>query len=253
MVKRKRRLGALMAEGFMVLVGVLGAFLLEGWRSDRELAREVRQELQSIEGELRRNRDAVEAEIESLRRVTEGGQALADRIQATPEGSILTIPDTLLFLAAVWNPTYNASLGAVEALLASGRLAEIGNPDLRLGLAGLDDAIVDASEEEVFARAITVENLAPELDDALNWPSFEAVLSEFFGAAGDGESPQGRAVGRPIPGTGSVDLVASRRIGNLVLRRVLWQRAAIGEFRRFERRLGDLLTLVELELGRAPG
>ena len=232
----------------MVLLGVLGAFLLEGWRNDRELAREVRQELQSVEGELRRNREAVTVEIATLGRTARGGEALADQIAASPEGSVLAVPDTLLFLAAVWNPTFNASLGAVEALIASGRLGEIGDPNLRLGLAGLDEAVADATEEEEFARAITVEALSPALDVALTWPSFEGILTDFFGASGGGESPQDRALRLAIPSSGAVDLVATGRLRNLLVRRVTWQRAAIGEFRRLEERLEHLLGLVEHEL-----
>ena len=246
---RDHGLRSLLAEGIIVLLSVLGAFTLEGWRIDREVAREVRQELASVQGELQRNRDGVLVEIVTLQRVVAGGEALIEAIDATPTGSMLTIPDTLLFLGATWHPSYNASLGAVEALLASGRLSEIDDPDLRLGLAGLDEAIADAVEEEEFARSTSVEHLNRELSDVLDWPSYDAVFTDFFGARGEGDSPQARAASLPIPHAGTVELPATRRIRNLVRARVQWQRAAIGEFRRLERRLDELLALLDGELG----
>jgi len=248
MTTRAHRLGALAAEGIMVLLGVLGAFVLEGLRDDRELAREVRQDLRSIADEVRRNRIGVAVEIRSLGRVIAGGEALIHQMDSARDGSVLVVPDTLLFLGTRWHPTYNASLGAVEALLASGRLSEIADPDLRLRLAGLDEVVADAVEEEEFARAVSVESLASALDYLLVWPSFQDILSDFFGGTGEGASPQARAAELPIPSSGTVEVVNTQRVRNLLLRRVTWQRAAIGEFRRLDRHLGDLLGLLENEL-----
>jgi len=242
------RVGRLTAEGVMVLLGVFGAFLLEGWRDDRELAREVRQELASVEGELRRNRDAVGVEIQSLYRVVAGGDELIRQLESSRAGSLAVVSDTLFFLGTAWHPTFNASLGAVEALLASGRLAEIQDPDLRLGLASLDEIVEDAIEEELFARAISVDVLAPVLDEAVRWPNYQATLSEFFGGTGGDESPQGHAASRSVPTQGTVEIPATLQVRNLIRRRVTWQQAAIGEFRRLERRLGELIGLVEEEI-----
>ncbi len=248
MTMRTHRLGSLAAEGLMVLLGVLGAFVLEGLRDDRELAREVRQDLGSIEDELRRNRVGVAVEIGTLGRVVAGGEALIHQMESARDGSVLVVPDTLLFLGTYWHPTYNASLGAVEALLASGRLSEIADPNLRLGLAGLNEVVADALEEEEFARAVSVESLGPVLDDLVGLPLFEDILSDFFGGTGEGASPQARAAELPIPSSGTVEIVTTRKVRNLVVRRVAWQRAAIGEFRRLDRHLGDLLGLLENEL-----
>ena len=162
-------------------------------------------------------------------------------------GATVSVPDTLFFLATVWQPTFNASLGAVDALLASGRLGEIGNAELRLGLAGLDEVVADALEEEIFARAISVDELAPLLDATVVRPSFARILSDLFGAEGDGTSPQARGSGVPIPYETDVRVPVSLMVRNLIDRRVLWQQAAIGEFRRLDRRLGELSTLIAEE------
>ena len=167
---------------------------------------------------------------------------------AADEGSEVVVPDTLIFLGAVWAPTFNASLGAIEALLASGRLSEIHDPALRLGLAGLDEMVADAVEEEIIARAITVEQLSPAFDRLTEWPSFEAIFSDFFGGSGEGDSPQVYGANLPMPSSGLVEVGANRVARNLTRRRVIWHRAAIGEFRRLTRHLDELTVLVEGEL-----
>ena len=44
----------LLLEGVVILVSILAAFFLEGWRADHELARELSEELESVQVELER-------------------------------------------------------------------------------------------------------------------------------------------------------------------------------------------------------
>ena len=57
------RAGRLVAEGLVVLFSILAAFLLEGWRADRELAGELSQELVSVQRELEANRASDRARL----------------------------------------------------------------------------------------------------------------------------------------------------------------------------------------------
>ncbi len=155
------RAGRLLAEGVVILVSILAAFLLEGWRADRELAGELRQELASVQRELETNRDLLLAEIEATDRITVGTNALLAELNAALERESVFVPDTLAFLGGMWNTTFDPSLGAIEALITSGRLAQISNPDLRTGLAGLRDRVVDTREEQLVARLLLVEQLLP--------------------------------------------------------------------------------------------
>ena len=75
----------LFLEGVVILLSILAAFFLEGWRDDLELVREVRQELASVSLELERNRDMVEAEIDAIRRVSTGAALL---VESMPSRSV---------------------------------------------------------------------------------------------------------------------------------------------------------------------
>lgn len=54
---------ALVVEGLVILASTLAAFLPEDWRADRELARDLTQELERVHRELDPNRVLVSAEL----------------------------------------------------------------------------------------------------------------------------------------------------------------------------------------------
>jgi hypothetical protein len=56
----------------------------------------------------------------------------------------------------------------VDALVASGRLSEIHNASLRLGLAGLRDRFADVVEDELVGRQIDVEQQGPLLSGLMD-------------------------------------------------------------------------------------
>lgn len=252
MPNNPRRGAVLLLEGFVVLVSILAAFLLEGWRNDRELARDLEQELASVQLELGRNRDQITAEVDVLRRLGTAGDALVGALSSS-DASQVSVPDTIAFLALQWHPSFSPSLGAVNALISSGRLAQIVNPDLRLGLAGLSESVNDALEEEVFARQISVEQLLPLVGENVDYGPISRIAIEFFGLSGNqGLTPQERSIDRPVPTEGSMLLPNSSAIRTAALRRNTWLGAARSEFEQLREHLDDLITLIALEIGQPP-
>lgn len=206
--------GAYYCSGLVVLLSILAAFFLEGWRDDRELARELQQELASIRVELERNRDLIAAEIATLDRITTAGAAFAEALASSNAPDVL-MSDTLVFLGAQWHPSCSPSLGAPNALISSGRLAQVQGTDLRLGLAGLSEAVNDALEEEVFARQVSVEQLLPLIGER-------------------------------------ADLIAipnSPAVRNALIRRNTWLAAATTEFAQLDLHMADLIAAVGMEDG----
>jgi hypothetical protein len=149
---RLDRAGGLLAEGLVVLFSILAAFLLEGWRADRDLAGELLQELVSVQGEREANRDLILTEVEAIDRITVGTEALVAELNAAQERNSVFVPDTLAWLGSMWTTTFDPSLAAIGALIATGRLAQVSNPDLRTGLAGLRDRVADAREDQIVVR-----------------------------------------------------------------------------------------------------
>ena len=244
----KRRGSSLLVEGIVILASILVAFWLEGWRADRELARELAQELESVYRELERNRDLVVAELTVLRRLTSSADALLADLNASPQSSTLMITDTIAWMATSWAATIDPSLGAVEALIGSGRLAQVPNPQLRQGLAGLRDQFADAVEEELLARKVFTDDLFPLTRDRLDYQAFGVLLEQLSGQAGGGLLSQESVSTRAFPTEGAVEYPNSPAIRNALELRRQWNVAAQDELALLEVFLNELLAALDEEL-----
>ena len=150
-------------EGLVIVVSILAAFLLDAWWADRGSRIELAQEVANVRSELQQSRQRVELEIEKLDRIAAGGDQIRQLMDADPDAPTVIVPDSLAWLATVWAPTLDVSLGAVDALIASGRLAQIGNPELRSGLAGIKGYFEDAVSCEEKATGVLYDFLYPEV------------------------------------------------------------------------------------------
>jgi len=244
-----RRGVALLLEGLVVLVSILAAFFLEGWRADRELERELGQELASVRAELERNRDLIAVELAALDRVTTAGAALAAALRVEA-GSTVSVPDTLVFLGAQWHPSFSPSLGALNALIGSGRLAQVAETDLRLGLAGLEDAVNDALEEELFSRQVSVEQLLPLIGEEADLTPVSEIAVHYLNLGGpEGLNLQEQSLGRPVPGAGPMLIPNTPSVRNALIRRNMWLGAAIMEFSQLDAHIEDLIAIISSEAG----
>jgi hypothetical protein len=232
----------------VILASVLAAFLLEGWRADRELQRDLTQELENVSRELERNRDLVVAELTVLDRLTSSTGSLLDELRANPEASTVAATDTLALLAAAWSPTIDPSLGAVEALISSGRLAQVPNPRIRQGLAGLRDQFEDAREEEVLARAVFSNEIFPLTRDRLDYRALRAIQVELQESGGAGAESQESMSIRAFPSLATVAFPNSPAIRNALELRRMWYLTVQDELARLQTFLNDLIAVVDDEL-----
>jgi hypothetical protein len=242
----QRRGIALVVEGIVILISILAAFLLEGWRADRELARDLTQELESVYRELERNHELVSAELSVLERLTSSAEALLVELHANPDASMVEATDTIALLATMWAPTIDPSLGAVEALISSGRLAQLPDPRLRQGLAGLRDQFQDAREEQQNAIAIRDNQLFPLIRDRFDYRAFRRILVE-LAAAGNAQSQESMAV-RSFPSIGTVEYPNGPSIRNALELRLLIYLTVQDEMSRLQVSLDDLIVVLEDEL-----
>jgi hypothetical protein len=246
--RMQRRGMALVVEGIVILASILAAFLLEGWRTDRELARDLTQELESVYRELERNRDLVSAELSVLDRLTSSAAALLVELHANPEAALVEATDTIALLATVWAPTFDPSLGAVDALISSGRLAQLPNPRLRQGLAGLRDQFQDAREEQVNAIAIRDNLLFPLTRDRLDYRAFRVILDKLAESGSAGAQSQESMAVRSFPSLGTVDYPNGPSIrSTLEFRRMIYLTVQ-DELSQLQVFLDDLIADLEDEL-----
>lgn len=231
----------------MILLSILAAFFLEGWRSDREFDREVDEALENVQRELERNRELVALEVAALDRQVRGGEALVELLDAARgQSTIVAVPDTLAWLATGWNLSFSPSLGAVDALIASGRLANIRNPELRLGLAGLREVFNDALEDELSAARIVIDHTVRLIGARI--PLDYRIGNEFFGSRGEGVTPQERVRDVPFPSYGVVDFPTDLSVRNAIVFRVAWLASARSEFDGMQSHLSGLSEMVAEEL-----
>lgn len=239
----------LLVEGVVVLVSILIAFFLEGWGSDRELALELDQELVSVRRELGRNRELVEAELVAIDRVLSGTEHLLDRLTGDESADQVAVRDSVAWLATIFSPTLDPSLGAVEALITSGRLARIESPELRLGLAGLKDMFTDASEEERLARQLTFEQLFPLVTERMDLAMIRRVSSEFVQAGlVAGTARQEQMADRQMPTYDVVQYPNELVIRGVLHLKLVWYVAAVAELRPLLEHLDILIGLVSEEI-----
>lgn len=239
----------LLTEGLVIVCSILMAFFLEGWRVDRELNRDVVNELASVQRELERNRDLVSTQASSLSRVIAGKRSLLALLNSNRGSALVPVADTLVFLSTSWSPSLDPSLGALEALITSGRLSQIRDPELRLELAGVRYLLNDAMEEEVVARKVSLEQVFPLLQDELDFSALDRVDRAFFDSQdASGVTTQERASGRSIPSFGTVAFPNSNAIRSTVGMEVSWLESGVAEYARVLEHIADLMHSLATEL-----
>ena len=235
-------------EGLVILVSILTALFLEGWRDDNELAREVSLELVSVGLELERNRDIILAELDAIDRIITATDDVLVTLGQAPDDEFVPVADSTAWLAAILVPTLDPSLGAVEALISSGRLAQVGDPELRLGLAGLRDLFLDAMEETRAALRIVENQMWPHLVTSPDMPAIRRVGREFVVIRQDaGRSPQEQMVGGRMPTYQNVAFPNGVDVRGTLNLKLMWLEGSIGELRPMLPHLERLIALVDAE------
>ncbi len=231
----------------MILVSILAAFFLEGWRDDRELAQDLGFELTTVHTELERNLLEVEVELQILDRQVAGLGALVRLLDEAEGVETLGVPDTLAWMTTGWNSTLDPSLGAISALISTGSLSRVDDAELRLGLAGIHEVFSDVLEDELFARQIAMEQLAPLLGEAIRLDY--TIGDQFFGTEGEGMEATARGELVPLPTFGEVSFPTDLPIRNAIVLRTAWLTSARSELVLLRGRLQRLIELISAELG----
>lgn len=163
----ERRGRPLVLESIMVIASILVAFALDASWDRAQGRRDLDQDLANVAGEIEENRAVLAAQVVLVERVSNSLENLLRAMEAGSTEAYVPVPDTTVWISQR-TPTFDPSFGAIEALIASGRLATIERADLRGYLAGLAERAADAGEELLEAQQIYQLLEAPVL-----YPSFE--------------------------------------------------------------------------------
>jgi hypothetical protein len=227
----------LLAEGVVIVVSIVLAFALDAWWDDVAEGRQLRQQLGSVQAEVRGNRDLVLFQVDLMERMIGAGEALVEAMDsAASRGGEVSVPDTLAWLPLA-NPTLDASLGAIDALVGSGQLALIRDPTLRSRLAGLRDRIEDAVEEQEQALTVYYDHFYPRLIES-GYRTSPVVSQSIFDYWVE------RVPGRPAQSFGMVEFPADPALAETLRERLLLYAISVEEMRALLTVLDDLEAAV---------
>ncbi len=144
-------------EATAIVASILLAFTIDAWWADREIDRWQSAQLRALRDEFSANLEALDAVVrthDSSARILE---SLIAQIRGSDDKTLVTVSDAALVPLVAWR-TSDISTGTLDALLSSGRLADIDNFMIRRALAAWPSEVGDAQEDENLARDF-VENV----------------------------------------------------------------------------------------------
>jgi hypothetical protein len=226
-----------LSQGATVVASILVAFAVDAFWEESKERRDLNEDLANIALELQENRARALYHLDMAQRVTAALDVLYVAIEE--DGPTPSLADTTVWLAHI-NPTLDASLGAIDALIASGRMAVVGNPELARRLAGLRGRVGDAVEEQIQAQEIHFTSVLPELD-GLDHQATRHISDAFWS--------QERIPGRQLEYRGDVVHPGSTTLLTaLSLRHTLYT-VTIGELRELLNEFELIEGLLEDEVG----
>ena len=227
----------LLFESLAVIVSILVAFGLDAWWSERQARVDLLEDLASVTAEIEGNLDALAVEVLFHETAVASIDDLVGRIDAAEGDPWLTLPDTIASFAFVFPPVFDASTGALDALVAGGGLSRLGDPRLKRVLGNVGPQIEDVQDGELGARRIATEDIVP-----LFWESPE--LASSLGRSGEfrrrGLDPS------PLP-TRTIRLENVDGLKNRLLLRRAWVAASLRAIDRLRTDLHEALELLERE------
>lgn len=148
----------MLGELLIIVVGVLTAFQVEGWRDEAELREREAVQLDALRRDFEVTRELIQGAISDQEDIVEAVRQLtliANGDAAAPTDDSLSV----LFLRAQMFHRLEPVTGAYEALVSSGDLRLLRSNDLRSELAQFSGALGEGYEDAALADAIHSELL----------------------------------------------------------------------------------------------
>jgi len=137
-------------EVIILVVGILIAFSLDAWWNRRIENTELQKELNNLLSEFHENKTLVKKYLHWHKRTNEATGSFLTLL-SNSQTSTIEVPDSVIW-ATGFTPSLDARTGALDALIASGRLSLIKDTRLRNGLAGFRRYLTDAYDEQSQAE-----------------------------------------------------------------------------------------------------
>jgi hypothetical protein len=150
----------LAVEATAIVASILLAFAIDAWWADRELDQWQSAQLRALHDEFSANLGSLAIIVRTHETSARKLESLIAQIRNSDDETLLTVSDSVLGSLVAWR-TSDISTGTLDALLSSGRLADIDNTEIRQKLAAWPSEVLDAQEDEHMARDF-VENVVAQ-------------------------------------------------------------------------------------------
>ena len=137
-------------ELIVITSGVLGAFMLNGWKEGLDNRGEERRILSGLKEEFEVNLSEVNRNIELNTSSVESSISLIDLIRSEHPFTNPNYVDSLMYVAYMFG-TFDAQTGLVDEVIGSGKLSVLKDAQLRNSLTSVS-GILDNAEEDYKVR-----------------------------------------------------------------------------------------------------
>ena len=227
-------------EGVVIVGSILLAFGLQAWWEGRQEREESLRDLISVAQELAVNRESVLWQLDTMERKLLGSAEVLRILEADRDAAITPLADTLAFWAMSTVPTLDPSSGALNTLIASGRLSLVDDGDVRGRLAGLGDLMADAIENQVYMNDQIATRMDPATYDQFDNAPVIDVYARFVKVEDRSGGPERALVHRVL-----VPFPNNLAVRNLVRYLTFAMTTAVAEMRMVLQELEELIVLVD--------
>ena len=225
-----------MSQALAIVASILVAFAIDASWEERNEQRWQTEQLVALRDEFVANREELIDVVGRDRDIADNLQQLLTVLEANAVGDVVQVDARHVASLLAWR-TSDVASGALDALLASGRLGEFEPPELRQRLAEWPSAVQNFQEDEILTRDFLPNVLVPALlGQGLVDTSYESQALFFRSNSNE---------------TTLVDVTVSQALIELVTVRVAHSRLVAGSvYWTTERSLNPTLALIDAELKR---
>jgi hypothetical protein len=138
------------AESVAVIVSILLAFAIDAWWNERIETQQEREQLFALRADFQASLDGLNQTLTDVKSLRADIEELASLLKVAGNEPV-QVAGYLLGSAISWR-TSDVSMSTLDALMASGRLNLLSDPELRAKLAGFPAVLSDVTEDEELGR-----------------------------------------------------------------------------------------------------
>ncbi len=167
-------------EGTVIVLSILLAFAVDAFWEGRTERKAERVLLETLADDFEAIRELLPVHQLGHTRTAAALEHFVDLVRDANVGDIVSVPDTAIVLG-IRNGSFDAPSGALDAVLSSGGLRLISDPELRRMLAAWPSRLLDATEDDRLLRELHGPELRRNLAEYTNLlgPLSRAPPNEF--------------------------------------------------------------------------